>query len=72
MSLDLTKHNVGSTDRVIRGVIGLLLVIAAFRGGSLFVGGIGAALMLTAYLAYCPTYSLFKIHTTKEPTPAAK
>lgn len=67
MNFDITKHNVGNTDRMIRGIIGALLIISVFRGGSLIVGAIGAILLVTAYLRYCPTYALFNISTNQDP-----
>lgn len=72
MKLDITKHNVGKTDRVIRAVIGALLIIGAARGGSWVVGLIGVVLVGTAYLRFCPAYSALGFCTNKDETPAAK
>ncbi len=59
------KCNVGSTDRIIRIVIGLGIAI----GGVIFEsywGLIGVALMATAVFSFCPLYPLLKINTMKK------
>lgn len=63
---DFTKKNVGNTDRVIRAIVGVLLIIGAARGSSWVGGLIGVALLATAYLRFCPTYSAFDYSTIKE------
>lgn len=59
------KCNVGSTDRIIRIVIGLGIAI----GGVIFEsywGLVGVLILATGVLRYCLTYSLLKINTNKE------
>lgn len=59
------KCNVGSTDRIIRIVIGLGIAI----GGVIFEsywGLLGVLILATGVLRYCLTYSLLKINTNKE------
>jgi hypothetical protein len=59
------KKNVGSTDRIIRIVIGLGIAI----GGVIFEsywGLIGIAVMATGVFGYCGIYSLLKISTNKQ------
>ncbi|HEX4926378.1 MAG TPA: DUF2892 domain-containing protein [Burkholderiales bacterium] len=56
-------HNVGGTERRVRGAAGTALLAAAFspRGAisrSAIVGGIGAVLLATALLRYCPLNQL--------------
>ena len=62
-------RNIGNTERLIRAVIGAALLIAAFTALSglwAWVGGIVGAVMLgTAALGYCPPYQLLGINTNK-------
>lgn len=63
--------NVGSVDRAIRLVLGLVLLSGYFwlSGGSRWVALAGLVLILTAGLRFCPLYSLLGINTG---APAAK
>jgi hypothetical protein len=72
MNLDINHPNVGSTDRVIRGIVGFLLILGALRGGSWIAGVIGAVLLGTAYLRFCPTYAALKFSTNKDEAADAK
>jgi hypothetical protein len=66
-------ENMGSTDRIIRFVIALVIAVAYFFGyitatWAVWTFGIIAAVMLaTSLFGYCPLYSLFGI-STKERT----
>ena len=63
------KKNVGSLDRIIRGIAGVvLLVLIAFTSGWLqvLVGVLGAVLVMTAITRVCPLYVPFKIDTNKK------
>jgi hypothetical protein len=72
MHFDLTKHNVGNTDRLIRAIVGILL-IGSFLLGRSWVGGlIGAVLLSTAYLRFCPAYTLFGFSSNKDVAPVSK
>ncbi|MCL5779045.1 DUF2892 domain-containing protein [Limibaculum sp. FT325] len=58
--------NVGTTDRILRIVLGLLLIGLAL-GGQIGVGGwIGVVPLATAFLRFCPAYAIFGIRTCKE------
>ena len=66
--------NVGSVDRVIRLIAGILLIIAPFVSGvALFSGPVlqwlaplvGLVLVLTAYFRFCPLYKLIGASTCK-------
>jgi hypothetical protein len=62
---DVTRKNVGKTDRVIRGSLGVFLIVGAVRNGGM--GGlIGAVLLATAYLGFCPAYRAFDFSTHKD------
>ena len=69
---DFTKKNVGNTDRVIRAILGVLLILGAARSSSWLGGLIGAVLLGTAYLRFCPAYSLFGYNTVKDEDSANK
>jgi hypothetical protein len=69
---DFTKKNIGNTDRVIRAVLGVLLIVGAARSSSWLGGLIGAVLLGTAYLRFCPAYSVFGYSTTKDQGSAIK
>ncbi|CAG0930370.1 MAG: hypothetical protein IOMNBAOH_01567 [Rhodocyclaceae bacterium] len=55
--------NVGSTDRVIRGVVGLALIVAALTGAIGVWGWIGVVPLATAIFRFCPAYTLFGMNT---------
>ncbi len=62
--------NVGSADRLIRIILGLILVVLPFVGnlGPIATFGVpivGAVLIITALVRFCPAYRLFGIRTCK-------
>ncbi|MDP5085591.1 MAG: DUF2892 domain-containing protein [Yoonia sp.] len=66
--------NVGTTDKVIRIVVGLALLLTPFVANlSIFDNSfavyvslaVGAVLVLTALMGSCPLYSIFGIKTNK-------
>jgi hypothetical protein len=56
------KCNVGKTDRVIRVLIGLALLIGGIYFGSGW-GAIGLVPLLTAAIGWCPLYAPFGLST---------
>lgn len=60
----MMKRNMGSIDRAIRVVLGLLIIGAGVYYGSWW-GAIGIVLLVTAILAWCPGYLPFGISTCK-------
>lgn len=54
--------NVGSTDRIIRIVLGLVFIALGIYFGSWW-GAIGLIPLVTGVLNYCPLYSLFGLST---------
>jgi uncharacterized membrane protein required for colicin V production len=63
------EKNAGTIDRVVRVVIGIILLYAVatgmVQGILLYVAGIlGIMMLVTAALAYCPLYPAMKIDTT--------
>lgn len=68
--------NIGTTDRIARIVLGLVLIAAAFipalplaasplsQWGAVIVG---AVLIVTALVRFCPLYTIFGLSTCKVP-----
>lgn len=68
--MNFTK-NMGSTDRIIRILIALIIGILYFTdtisgvvGGVLLI--IGVILLLTGFIAFCPIYKPFGIRTNSQ------
>jgi hypothetical protein len=57
--------NVGTTDRLLRIVVGLALLSLVFVGPQTLWGLIGIIPLATAVFGYCPAYALFGIRTCK-------
>jgi hypothetical protein len=60
--------NVGSTDRMLRIVVGLALLSLVFilDGSARWFGLIGLVLIGTALVGWCPSYAPFGISTVKK------
>jgi hypothetical protein len=56
-------RNVGSVDRVLRIVVGLVLLSLVFVGPKTAWGWIGIVPLLTAVVGICPLYSVLGIKT---------
>lgn len=61
------KHNMGSTDRLIRIVLGLVVIGAGLMYSSWW-GALGLLPLLTAFVRWCPLYLPFGIRTNKKET----
>ena len=62
------KANMGTLDRSIRAIVGILLIAAwplGFLQGTLAIvlAVVGVVLLLTALLGWCPPYDLLGINT---------
>ena len=57
------KINVGSTDRLLRIVLGLALITAAALGKIGVWGYIGIVPLLTGLVRVCPAYSMIGLNT---------
>lgn len=62
------KQNVGSTDKMIRIVAGviLLLVLVFVQDGWRWIGLLGIVLLATAFLGTCPIYTLLGMNTKEK------
>jgi len=63
MMASLFKNNAGKLDRIIRVVVGALLVGNVFTGLQTPIGWIGLVLILTGLFGTCPLYSILGINT---------
>lgn len=60
--------NVGRTDRILRIIIGLILLslLLVFDGDKRYVGLLGVIPLFTGLANYCPLYKLLGIDTGKK------
>jgi hypothetical protein len=62
------KKNVGHLDKIIRIIIGIILLSLLFilKGNIRFIGLIGLLPLITAAIGYCPLYPLIGVNTDKK------
>jgi hypothetical protein len=58
--------NMGSADRIIRALVGIILLALVFVGPQTPWGWIGIVPLATALMGTCPAYSLLGIKTCKK------
>ncbi len=59
------KTNVGSIDRILRIVVGIVLIALVFIGPKTPWGWVGLVPLLTGLFSTCPIYSLLGFKTCK-------
>jgi hypothetical protein len=59
----LFKNNTGKLDRIIRIIVGVLLVGNVFTGLQTPIGWVGLILIVTGLFGMCPVYSILGINT---------
>ena len=59
------KKNVGNIDRLLRAIIGILLISLTLSGIIGAWGWIGIIPLLSALFSFCPLYTLIGINTCK-------
>ncbi|HMN23428.1 MAG: DUF2892 domain-containing protein [Ignavibacteriaceae bacterium] len=59
------KTNVGSADRIVRFVIGIVIIALGFYFKSWW-GVIGIFPIITAYLNFCPVFKLLGVNSKKK------
>jgi hypothetical protein len=61
-------RNVGNADKWIRIVLGVALLSLLFilSGGWRWIGLLGAVLIVTAFINFCPIYAIFGLSTKKD------
>ncbi|MER1968298.1 DUF2892 domain-containing protein [Castellaniella sp. GW247-6E4] len=55
--------NIGTTDRILRIIVGLVLIALAATGSVGWWGWIGVIPLATGLFRFCPLYSLLGIRT---------
>jgi len=61
--MNLFQHNMGKTDRIIRVILGVLLIGNVFFALQHPIGWVGVILLVTGIAGICPIYSLLDINT---------
>lgn len=59
------SSNVGTVDRVLRILVGLVLIALVFVGPKTDWGWLGLVPLLTALVGFCPLYRLLGIRTCR-------
>ena len=57
------KKNIGKTDKIIRIILGLVILSQSVFGLHSLWGLIGLVLIITAVIDFCPAYTLLGINT---------
>lgn len=57
------KVNVGSTDRILRVLLGIVLIAMVFVGPQTAWGWLGLIPLVTGLFRMCPLYSLIGVNT---------
>jgi len=57
------KTNVGGIDRILRLIVGVVLIALVFVGPKTPWGWIGIVPLATGFLRTCPLYSIFGINS---------
>jgi hypothetical protein len=57
--------NVGTIDRILRIVVGLVLIALVFVGPRTAWGWIGIVPLVTALVGFCPLYTVIGLKTRK-------
>jgi hypothetical protein len=58
--------NVGSIDRILRIILGLVLLSFVFIGPQTPWGYMGIILIVTAFMNFCPLYSILRMSSLKK------
>jgi hypothetical protein len=58
--------NMGTVDRTLRIIVGVVLILLVFVGPQTPWGWIGLILLLTGLVSWCPAYFPFKFSTIKK------
>ncbi len=58
------NRNVGTLDRILRVIVGVVLIALVFVGPKTAWGWIGVIPLVTAFIGFCPAYRLLGICTS--------
>jgi hypothetical protein len=61
-------RNIGSIERILRALVGLVLLALVFVGPKTAWGWIGLVPLATAAIGWCPPYAMLGINTCRRPT----
>jgi hypothetical protein len=59
------KCNIGKTDRILRGIVGIVIIAIGLYFQNWW-GAIGVVPLATSFLRFCPLYVPLKITTEKK------
>lgn len=62
----MLARNLGTLDRIARFAVGALLIALALTGTIGTWGWIGAILVATAFMNFCPIYRIFGLKTCQD------
>ncbi len=65
----MLTHNESSLDRVVRVVLGIVLISLSFIGPKTMWGLIGFVPLATGLIGFCPLYRLLGLSSCPTPTP---
>lgn len=60
------EKNIGSIDKAIRIVVGLVLIALVFVGPQTAIGWIGVPVILIALFGWCPLYKIIGFSSCKK------
>lgn len=60
------EKNIGSLDKIIRILVGLVLISLVFIGPQTLWGWLGVPVILIALFGWCPLYKVLGISTCKQ------
>jgi len=60
------KQNIGGVDRVLRIVLGAVILAAGYMAKDLWLAILGAAVALTGLFGWCGLYTVLKVNTAKK------
>lgn len=64
------QKNMGGIDRLLRAIVGVVLITCVFVGPQIIWGWIGVVPLVTAVIGWCPAYLPFGFKTCKAPQDA--
>lgn len=60
------EKNIGSLDKIIRILVGLVLISLVFIGPQTLWGWLGVPVILIALFGWCPLYKVLGVSTCKQ------
>ena len=60
------NRNIGTVDRILRIIVGLVLIGLAATDRIGLWGWVGVVPLVTAFVRFCPAYALFGLRTCRD------